>query len=122
MSVGIHLIAAICALAIGGWQLSTPKGTLNHRSLGKIWILSMAVAAISSFWIPSAFALWGIFGPIHLLSVWVLICLIIVWISAHQRNIRRHQRFALGAYLGLVGAGLATLLPGRMVSSWIFGV
>lgn len=65
--VQMHTLAAVFALVVGALQFFLPKGTRRHRSVGWVWVLLMAVVAISSFFIHSM--RWvGPFGPIHLLA------------------------------------------------------
>ncbi|MGB7176641.1 MAG: hypothetical protein WBD33_07310, partial [Xanthobacteraceae bacterium] len=50
-AIQIHAFAAMTAFALGVVQLSAPKGTLPHRTLGWIWIALMLVVSISAFFI-----------------------------------------------------------------------
>ncbi|MGI9576513.1 DUF2306 domain-containing protein [Alloalcanivorax xenomutans] len=118
--ITLHWLSALVALLLGAVQLAAPKGGGSHRGLGWAWILAMTATALSSFWIHSFLPLVGSFGPIHLLSVWVLFCLVMAVVAARHRRIRSHRRFTVGAYLGLVGAGLGALAPGRLISGWLF--
>lgn len=116
-----HAFAAFAALAIGGAQLALPKGTPRHRIVGYVWAALMLVIAISSFWIQQI-RLFGRFSPIHLLSILVLVTVpLAVW---HARNHRvvRHRKAMTALYIfALVGAGIFTLLPGRMMHAVVFG-
>ncbi len=48
-------------------------------------------------------------------------CLVISMLAVRRRRLDTHRNFLVGAYLGLVGAGLGTLAPGRLISGWLFG-
>ena len=85
-----HALAAMAAVVLGGAQLASAKGTARHRALGWAWVGLMAYVAISSFFI-SELKLWGAFSPIHLLSIWTLISLVMAVYHARQGNIRQHQ-------------------------------
>ncbi|RLU00236.1 MAG: hypothetical protein D9N14_07020 [Ketobacter sp.] len=61
------------------------------------------------------------YSPIHLLSVWVIFCVVKSVQGARSGNLRRHKAFAVGAYLGAVGAALGALAPGRMLNQMLFG-
>ncbi|MCR9186021.1 MAG: DUF2306 domain-containing protein [Halieaceae bacterium] len=121
MSVYIHLTAALWVLAIGGLQLAATKGTPRHRFVGWSWMAAMIVAAISSFWLTNPGNGFLGYGPIHLLSIWVMICVVVSVGAVRRGNIRRHRGFAVGAYLGTVGAAIGALaMPGRLLHSYFF--
>ncbi len=119
--IAIHLAAALYAIVAGGVQLALPKGTQLHRYLGRSWMVAMLITALSSFWIKSVMPLWLNFGPIHILSVWIIICVIISTTAARRHNIKQHKFYAVGAYIGLIGAGIGTLAPGRYLNQLFFG-
>ena len=96
-------------------QLAAPKGTRPHRLLGWIWVLAMLTAAISSFWVMEIRkgAGWSV---IHLLSVWVLVAMGLALWHIRRGNVRAHQRYMVGTLLGLAGAGIGALMPGRFLA------
>jgi uncharacterized membrane protein len=116
-----HAFAALAALAIGGAQLALPKGTLRHRVLGYAWAALMLVIAISSFWIRQI-RLIGPFSPIHLLSILVLVTVpLAVW-HARNHRVAKHRKVMISLYVfALIGAGVFTLLPGRIMHAVVFG-
>lgn len=118
-AVLIHLVAAVTALALGALNLLRPKGTRTHRRLGWIWVALIAIAALSSFWI---FGLRHGAGPswIHVLSVWTLIALACAIVAIRRGKVRTHKAFMIGVFLGLVGAGVGALAPGRLLAQWLF--
>ena len=111
----IHLTAVVPAVVIGAAQMLRPKGTRPHRVLGWVWVVSMVVAAVSSFWIMEIRrgAGWSV---IHLLSAWVLIALTLAIWHIRRGNVRAHRRFMIGTLLGLAGAGVGALMPGRFLA------
>ncbi|MBZ9960972.1 DUF2306 domain-containing protein [Mesorhizobium sp. BR1-1-14] len=117
-----HAFAAFAALAIGGAQLALPKGTLRHRAMGYLWAALMLAVAISSFWIQQI-RLIGPFSPIHLLSILVLVTVpLAVW-HARNHRVAKHRKAMIALYVfALVGAGVFTLLPGRVMHDVVFGV
>ncbi|HVX76550.1 MAG TPA: DUF2306 domain-containing protein [Bradyrhizobium sp.] len=119
--IPLHAFAAMAAFVLGVVQLAAPKGTLPHRTIGWIWVMLMAVVALSSFWIHQI-RLVGPFSPIHLLSIFTLAILPLgVW-QAHRHEVASHRRIMIGTFLGaLVIAGLFTLLPGRIMHAVVFG-
>src|ERR1700678_2572159 len=64
-AIQLHAFAAMAAFALGIVQLSAPKGTIPHRTIGWVWVLLMLAVSVSAFWIH-AIRLWGPWSPIHL--------------------------------------------------------
>jgi len=115
LASAIHLAAVVPAVAIGVVQLAAPKGTRPHKALGWVWVLSMAVAALSSFWIMELRKGAG-FSVIHLLSAWVLVAMGLALWHIRRGNVRAHKRYMIGTLLGLAGAGIGALMPGRFLA------
>ncbi|HEY3643100.1 MAG TPA: DUF2306 domain-containing protein [Xanthobacteraceae bacterium] len=120
-AIRLHAFAAMTAFALGIVQLSAPKGTLPHRTIGWIWVTLMAIVSLSSFWIHDL-RLWGPWSPIHLLSIFTLLMLpLAVW-AAHRHAVDRHRRAMTAIFLGaLVIAGVFTLVPGRIMHKVVLG-
>lgn len=57
-----HLVAALLALVAGSYILAVPKGTRQHRWVGRAYAGSMAVLLLTAFQI---YFLFGRFGIIH---------------------------------------------------------
>ncbi|TWF54509.1 DUF2306 domain-containing protein [Neorhizobium alkalisoli] len=120
LAVQIHVAAVIPAAILGAHILIYPKGTRLHRSLGKVWMVLMAVTAISSFFIHEINLFYG-FSPIHLLSIFVLVSIWRSIAAARAHNIRAHKAGVIGMYVGGIGvAGLFTLVPGRIMNTVVF--
>jgi len=115
----IHLACVVPAVVIGVIQLAAKKGTRPHKVLGWIWVAAMAVVAISSFWI-FGIARGGGWSWIHLLSAWTLFSLAAAIWFIRRGNVRAHKGFMVGILLGLAGAGLGALAPGRFLSQLLF--
>lgn len=111
--IALHLTAALLSLALGALVLGRRKGTRSHKALGRAWVGLMLVVAISSFWIGGSL--------IHLLSVWTLISLAAAIWFIRRGNVRAHKGFMIGTFLGLAGAGLGALAPGRALHAMLFG-
>ena len=111
-SIVLHLAAALTALLLGTVVLARRKGTRSHKALGRMWVALMTLVAVSSFWI---FEMRKGAGPswIHVLSAWTLVSLACALYYIRQGNVRAHRRFMIGTFLGLAGAGLGALAPGR---------
>lgn len=114
LPIVLHLAAALPALALGAAQLARRKGTLSHKALGWIWVALMAFVALSSFWI-FGLAKGDGFSWIHLLSAWTLFSLAAAIWFIRRGNVRAHKYFMLGTFLGIAGAGLGALAPGRFL-------
>jgi uncharacterized membrane protein len=121
--VQLHAFAAMAAFVLGLVQFAAPKGTLPHRTLGWVWAGLMLIVAITSFWIQGRSArLAGPWGPIHLLSVTVLIILPIALLFAHRHRVRGHAITVISLFIGaLVIAGGFTFAPGRIMHAVAFG-
>ena len=116
-----HALVALLAVLLGGLQLSRTKGTAQHRILGWIWVALMAYVATSSFLI-SEIKMWGAYSPIHLLSAWTSVSLVMAIFHARRGNIRQHKIWMVLLYvLALLITGLFTLWPGRVMHAVIFG-
>ncbi|WFU13487.1 DUF2306 domain-containing protein [Bradyrhizobium sp. CB3481] len=120
-TIPLHAFAAIAAFALGLVQFAAPKGTLPHRTLGWIWVVLMAAVAISSLWIHEI-RLVGPFSPIHILSVFVPVMLVLAVLHARRHNVRGHKKAMTSIFFGaLIIAGVFTFLPGRIMHAVVFG-
>ncbi|MBM3117772.1 DUF2306 domain-containing protein [Jeongeupia naejangsanensis] len=120
---GLHLATASWAMLAGGVQLALPKGGDRHRWLGRSWVLAMLVVALSSFGLGAAPGRVVGFGPIHLLSLWVLWCLWAAIVRVRAGHIAAHRRYVIGAYIGTVVAGLfAVFGPDRWLHHTLFAL
>ena len=117
--VALHALLATVALTVGAAVLARRKGTPSHKLLGRIWAAAMVGVALSSFWI---FEIRRGAGPswIHLLSGWTLVSLALAVWFIRRGNVRAHKGFMVGTFLGLAGAGIGALAPGRALSSLLF--
>ena len=113
----IHLATVLPALPLGAYLLARRKGDSLHRMLGRIWAVLMIVTAISSFWLRSN----GSLSFIHIFSVITLISIPLSIMHIRRGNVARHRGSMTGVYIGLVVAGAFAFLPGRLLSSWLFG-
>ncbi|MFK4507440.1 DUF2306 domain-containing protein [Bradyrhizobium daqingense] len=120
-AIPLHAFAAMGAFVLGIIQLTAPKGTLPHRALGWVWVVLMLVVALSSFWIHEI-RLVGPWSPIHLLSIFALVMLVLGVTAARAHNVRRHKITMTSIFFGaLVIAGLFTFMPGRIMHAVVFG-
>lgn len=112
-----HLVTVLPALPLGAYVLVRRKGDALHRALGKLWAVLMLAAALTSFGLRG---MTGSLSPIHLLSVVVLVMIPRGILLARRHRIEAHRRVMSLTYLGLAVAGLFTLLPGRLLGTWLF--
>lgn len=127
-AIWVHGIAAFVALILGALVLWRRKGDERHRWMGRVWVATMVVVAVSSFGI-STIGIIGPFSPIHLLSIYTLVSLamgvgVLLWPSAKGRAERIHShRITMQTLYGsaLLIAGGFTFLPHRFLGRMTFG-
>ena len=120
-AIKLHAFAAMAAVILGVGQLSAPRGTLPHRTIGWGWVVLMLVISISGFWIHEL-RFWGPWSPIHLLAIFTLAMLPIGVLHARRHHVAKHRFFMVSIFCGaLVVAGLFTFVPGRIMHAVIVG-
>ena len=118
--IWVHLLTIMVALALTPTMLLRPRGDPLHRSLGTLWVAAMLATAIASFWVRLSHH--GGFSPIHLLSVWTLVQVPIIYWSARTHRVARHRRAVRAMVTGaLLIAGFFTFPFQRMLGQWLFG-
>ena len=119
--IPLHAIAAMVAIILGGIQLYMKKGGMLHKILGRLWIGLMLIVSISSFFIHEI-KLWGLYSPIHLLSIWTIFSLGLAIYFVRIGNIKRHKQVMIALYVfALILTGFFTLLPGRVMHQVLVG-
>ncbi len=120
-AIQLHAAAAILAFLVGAVVLFRRKGDRRHRLAGRIWVALMVVVSLSSFFIHTL-NVWGIWSPIHLLSLATLAALVYAVAAIRRRDVATHERTMKTTYLGaLVVAGIFTFMPGRIMNEVLFG-
>lgn len=120
-AIQLHVAAATAAIPLTVLLLAGPKGSRTHRLLGWSWIAVMLLAAGSGLFIHTI-RLWGLWSPIHLLSLWVVLSVLLGVRAARQQRVRRHRQVMLSLVFGaLLGAGALAFLPGRLMHQVAFG-
>lgn len=118
--VQMHAAAATLALISGPVALYRRRRDVWHKAVGYTWVLAMAFAALSSFWIRDFAIMWGL-SPIHLLSVLALWSLWVGMRYAFRGNIAAHRAALASLYWrGLLVAASFNFLPGRAVNRTFF--
>ncbi|MCB1390224.1 MAG: DUF2306 domain-containing protein [Rhodobacteraceae bacterium] len=120
-AVQFHAAAAMMSLALGPFALYRRRRDRVHKIVGYAWVGSMAMTAVSSFWLHTM-PMIGPFGPIHALSAMTLVSLTLAIRAAICGNIRAHRGIMQSLwYFGLLLAAVFTLLPGRVMNRVLFG-
>lgn len=118
----LHLWAAVFAIALGPVALFRRRRDRWHKIAGYTWVSAMALLAGASLLleahvIPLAFG----FGPLHGLSILVLVTLWRGVAAARAGHVALHRARMRALYAqALLGAGLFTLLPGRTLNAVLF--
>lgn len=116
--IQLHAVCALGALVLGVVQLTAPKGTLPHRTLGYIWVGLMAITAITAIFIQSG----GTFSWIHIFVPLVLIGIVHLSWRGRKGLTTGHQRIALTLFFGaLIIPGAFAFIPGRLMHATLFG-
>ena len=119
--IQIHAFAALSAFALGIFQLTAPKGTTRHRITGWIWVGLMTIIVVTSFGIHDM-RTWGLWSPIHLLSVFTAVMLPLSVRHARRHRVKQHRAAMIWMFVGaLIVAGVFTLWPGRIMHEVLFG-
>ena len=121
IAVQIHVVAVLIAIAATIFIFTRAKGTGQHRIGGYIWVASMAVTALSTFWIHGLNTFTG-FSIIHLISVFVLVELVRGLFYIRRGKVNAHRKTMTGmVWGGLVVAGGLSFLPGRVMYTVLVG-
>lgn len=116
-----HSLIAAAAMLLGAAQFLLKKGTRLHRRVGWIWVVFMALVALSSFAIHEI-RLLGPFSPIHLLSLFVLYSLWDGVSRIRKGDVAGHRKSMIALYIyAIVITGALTLWPGRLMHTVVFG-
>ena len=121
LQIQIHVCAALVSVFLGPFVLLRKRRDRVHKVMGYVWVVAMAVVALSSFAI-SEFAVIGPFSPIHGLAVLTLWSLWAGVRHAVQGRIAAHRIVFRNLYwYGLLVAGTLNFLPGRRMNEVVFG-
>jgi uncharacterized membrane protein len=118
--IWLHLLTILIATALTPVMLLRVRGDRRHRTIGKVWMAAMLATAITSLFIHVSGP--GRFSVIHLLSLWTLIQVPLIWWTARRHDIARHRRAVHGMVIGaLLVAGFFTFPFHRLLGTWLFG-
>lgn len=120
VQVWLHIATIMTALALTPVMLLRRRGDALHRQLGRVWVVAMILTAIDSLFVR--FSNHGNFSFIHILSVWTLIQVPVIFWAARTHNVHRHRNAVRGMVTGaLLIAGFFTFPFGRLLGRWLFG-
>lgn len=109
----VHILIAVCSMALGLFQFLRKKGTGQHRALGWIWVVLMAGVGITAVFLPERKE--NTFPLTILLTLWIAIGLPAAIIAIKRGNILMHRALMMGLYIGgLAIAAAFTFTPGRL--------
>jgi uncharacterized membrane protein len=126
-AIAIHVAAALGAVATGAVALWARRVRAQrprlHRAFGYAWVTLMVVTALSALFIRGGqLPNIGGFSPIHLLVPFTLWSLVGAFVALARGQIARHKKIMQGIYFGAgIGAGVFTLLPGRLLGGLLWG-
>lgn len=115
--IAAHLTTMVPALILGPIVLFRPKGTPQHKRLGKTWAYLMLLSSALSFGIQTN----GHLSWLHGLAAYTIFAVLSGIQSAKKQNFKRHKRAMIGSYIGSVVAFIFTLRPERVLGRFFFG-
>jgi uncharacterized membrane protein len=117
--VWFHLLTILVALALTPVMLLRRRGDRRHRWMGWVWSGALFLTALDSFLLHGPGSRFSI---IHILSIFTLIQVPIIVLSARRHDLKRHRRSVRGMVTGaLLIAGFFTFPFDRMLGHWLFG-
>jgi uncharacterized membrane protein len=117
----VHIICGVTALIVGPIALCSKRRGALHRAIGYLRVFSMPLLTGTSFFIEGL-AVFGGFGPIHLLSLFAIWSVFGAMRQIYLGNSALHRRIMHNLYwYGLVIVGLVNFLPGRVTNRVFLG-
>jgi len=118
--IQLHVATALLSVVLGPVAILRRSRDIVHRTAGRVWVVSMAITAGSSFWISET-RMIGPFSIIHVLSVVTLFGLVNAVRAIRAGDVARHGATMRALYAqALMLAGAFTFFPGRRMSEAIF--
>ena len=108
----IHLISSILSLVAGAIVLMMKKGTIPHKQMGYVYVVSMGVLLLTSFMIYRLFNGWGIFHYTTIASLLTIsLGMIPIWTKKPTQSWKyMHFSFMYWSVIGLYSAFAAEVL------------
>jgi uncharacterized membrane protein len=119
----IHLISSIVALVTGTLVLMIKKGTIRHKQMGYVYVISMVLLLLTSFMIYRLFNGWGIFHYTTIASLLTIsLGMIPIWTKKPTQQWKyMHFSFMYWSVIGLYSAFVAEVLT-RIPETPFFGM
>jgi uncharacterized membrane protein len=120
---GVHLVSAIFAMIFGTAILLMTKGSKKHKKVGYLYVISMFVMLLTSFFM---YSLFGRFSVFHIASIFSSVTLlggmIPIWRKKPVKNYRSfHFSFMYWSVIGLYAAFFSEVFT-RVPSTPFFGM
>lgn len=108
----IHFISSIVALLLGTFVLVLPKGTSKHKTIGRLYGMTMLVVLVTAFMIYRLFGTWGIFHWTAVVSSLTLFCGLLPILTRRPTNnyLSLHFSFMYWSIMGVYGAFVSETL------------
>lgn len=120
LPIQIHLITALCALALGAVLMVVRKGRTFHRIAGWTWVSLVSVTAGATLFIRTLNN--GSWSFLHLFTAWTLLGLPLAVIAARRHAVSRHRKAMMGLFYGGFAINLLiAFIPGRTLWMMFFG-
>jgi uncharacterized membrane protein len=119
----IHLISSIVTLITGTLVLIMKKGTIRHKRIGYVYVISMVFLLLTAFMIYRLFDGWGIFHYTTIASlVTISLGMIPIWTKKPAKKWKyMHFSFMYWSVIGLYSAFVAEVIT-RIPETPFFGM
>jgi uncharacterized membrane protein len=119
----IHLVSSIVTLISGTLVLIMRKGTIRHKQIGYVYVISMVVLLLTAFMIYRLFNGWGIFHYTTIGSLLTIgLGMIPIWTKKPAKKWKyMHFSFMYWSVIGLYSAFAAEVLT-RIPETSFFGM
>ena len=119
----IHLVSSIVALVTGTLVLIMKKGTVRHKQIGYVYVISMVFLLLTALMIYRLFNGWGIFHYTTIISLLTIsLGMIPIWTKRPSRKWKyMHFSFMYWSVMGLYSAFVAEVIT-RIPETPFFGM
>lgn len=116
----VHTLFAFAALIVGVVMFARKKGTPSHKMIGKVFVVFMAMTALSALFITGLngkyWSFIHLFVPLSFYAIWELFHYV------RKGDIKKHEKAVKGLFFGaLLIPGIISFMPGRLMWHVVFG-